>query len=123
MGAEPGQHVRAEQLLDRVEAEEGGEQDRHGRQVGDLVGGRRGDAVGLEAGAIVCGRVELRPTIISVKKTPIDITCAEFWKVWFIPPPAPRSARGRLFITAARLGDANMPIEIPVSSRISANGT
>ena len=42
---------------------------------------------------------------------------AEFWNVWFIAPPAPRSARGRLFITAARLGDANRPMEIPMSSK------
>ena len=61
--------------------------------------------------------------IISVKKTPIESTWAEFWNVWFIAPPAPRSARGRLFITAARLGEANMPIEAPISSRISPNDT
>ena len=59
--------------------------------------------------------------IISVKKIPIERTCAEFWKVLFIPPPAPRSLRGRLFITAARLGEANIPIEIPISARIAAN--
>ena len=33
-----------------------------------------------------------------------------------MPPPAPRSPAGRLFITAARLGEANIPIEIPLSS-------
>ncbi len=27
-----------------------------------------------------------------MKKIPIESTWAEFWKVWFIPPPAPRSA-------------------------------
>ena len=56
---------------------------------------------------------------MSVKKIPIESTWAEFWNVWFIPPPAPRSSAGRLFITPARLGDANMPIEMPVSPRIS----
>ena len=59
--------------------------------------------------------------IISVKKIPIDSTWAEFWKVWFMPPPAPRSPAGRLFITAARLGEANMPIETPLRNRIAAN--
>ena len=38
-----------------------------------------------------------------------------------MPPPAPRSPAGRLFITAARLGEANMPMEMPLSSRIAAN--
>jgi len=56
-----------------------------------------------------------------VKKIPIERTWAEFWKVWFIPPPAPRSPGGRLFITAARLGDANIPIEIPLSASTRAN--
>ena len=59
--------------------------------------------------------------IISEKKIPTDSTWAEFWKVWFMPPPAPRSPGGRLFITAARLGEANMPIEMPLMNRIAAN--
>ena len=58
--------------------------------------------------------------ISRVKKIPIEITWAEFWKVWFMPPPAPRSSGGRLFITAARLGEANIPIEIPLKARIAA---
>ncbi len=70
---------------------------------------------------IACGSVEDSPAIISVKKIPIEITWAEFWKVWFMPPPAPRSPVGRLFMTAARFGEANMPIEIPLSARIAAN--
>ena len=37
-----------------------------------------------------------------------------------MPPPAPRSPGGRLFITAARLGEANIPIEIPFRNRIAA---
>ncbi len=56
-----------------------------------------------------------------MKKIPIESTWAEFWKVWFIPPPAPRSPGGRLFITAARLGEANIPIEMPTSASTSAN--
>ncbi len=59
--------------------------------------------------------------IISVKKIPIESTWAEFWKVWFMPPPAPRSPGGRLFITAARLGEANSPIDTPISNSTAAN--
>ena len=35
-----------------------------------------------------------------MKKIPIESTWAEFWNVWFMPPPAPRCCAGRLFITA-----------------------
>src|ERR1700759_2702381 len=69
---------------------------------------------------MVSESVEYSPTIKSEKKMPIEITWAEFWKVWFMPPPAPRSPGGRLFITAARLGEANIPIEIPLKARIAA---
>ena len=62
-----------------------------------------------------------RPTIISVKKMPIESTWAEFWKVGFMPPPAPRCWAGRLFIMPARLGEANAPIESPIKSRMPAN--
>ena len=68
---------------------------------------------------IVSGSVADSPMIMSVKKIPIDSTWAEFWKVWFMAPPAPRSPLGRLFITAARLGEANMPIDAPMSSRMA----
>ena len=68
---------------------------------------------------MVSGSVKASPMIISVKKIPIDSTCAEFWKVWFIAPPAPRPRRGRLFITAARLGEANSPIDAPIRDRIA----
>ena len=56
-----------------------------------------------------------------MKKMPIESTCAEFWKVWFIAPPAPRCSGGRLLITAARFGEANSPIEAPISRRIAPN--
>ena len=43
------------------------------------------DAVRLQAARSACaGRVDARPTIISVKKIPIENTCAEFWNVWFM---------------------------------------
>ena len=61
--------------------------------------------------------------IISVKKIPIDSTCAEFWKVWFIPAPAPRCSAGRLFITPARFGEAKAPIASPIRKRIAENST
>ena len=69
----------------------------------------------------MCGSELASPRIISEKKTPTESTWAEFWKVWFMPPPAPRSPGGRLFITAARLGEANNPIEIPSHSSTAAN--
>ena len=66
---------------------------------------------------------EARPTIISVKKTPIESTLAEFMNVASIPAPAPRCGGGSAFITPALFGDANRPIPIPFSSRTSANQT
>ena len=71
--------------------------------------------------AIVCGRLPASPAIISEKKIPTDSTWAEFWNVWFMPPPAPRSPGGRLFMIAARFGEANIPIAIPFISSTSAN--
>ena len=70
---------------------------------------------------IASGSVAARPRIMSVKKIPIESTWAEFWKVWFMPPPAPRSPAGRLFITPARLGEAKRPIEIPFNASTAAN--
>jgi hypothetical protein len=55
-----------------------------------------------------------------VKKIPIESTCAEFWNVWFMPPPAPRCRAGMLFITPARFGAAKAPIDSPISSRTAA---
>ena len=53
------------------------------------------------------------PMMISVKKIPMDSTCAEFWKVVFIPDPAPRSAAGRLFMTPVRLEAPNVDMPGP----------
>ena len=55
-----------------------------------------------------------------VKKKPMDRTLAEFWKVFSMPPPAPRWLAGRLFITALVLGAAKRPRESPTSRRRSA---
>ena len=111
--ARPARALPSE-VLDRVVAEEGGEQDRDRRRVRDALrdgaARRRAPRARRSSRAAACAA---SPTIISVKKIPIEITWAEFWKVWFIPPPAPRSPGGRLFITAARLGEANMPHRHP----------
>jgi len=56
-----------------------------------------------------------------LKKKPMDSTVAEFWKVVIMPEPEPRAYVGRLFITLARFGDENMPMPIPLHSRITAN--
>jgi hypothetical protein len=59
--------------------------------------------------------------IIRLKKIPIDRTWAEFWKVVFIPDPAPRCSAGRLFMTAARLGEPNEAMASPVKKSTIAN--
>ena len=59
--------------------------------------------------------------MISVKKMPMDRTMAEFWNVALMPAPTPRWSGGRLFMMPARLGEANRPMPMPFSSRISAN--
>ncbi len=52
---------------------------------------------------------------------PIDSTVAEFWKVAAIPAPAPRWRGGMEFMIPARLGEENMPMPTPLSTRIAAN--
>ena len=59
--------------------------------------------------------------MIRLKKKPIDSTIAAFWKVVIMPAPEPRASAGRLFITSARLGEENMPMPMPLISRIAAN--
>ena len=70
---------------------------------------------------IAWGRVADSPTITRVKKMPIDRTWAEFWKVEFIPEPAPRCWGGRLFMTPARLGLAKAPMARPFNNNNRAN--
>lgn len=41
----------------------------------------------------------------TVKKIPMESTFAEFWKVVFMPDPAPRCSGGRLLMTPARFGE------------------
>ena len=88
----PASTCGPEQVLDRVVAEEGGEQDRDRRQRRHVVrggGGRRRAPAGRRSSSPAASTAS--PMIISVKKIPIDSTWAEFWNVWFIAPPAPRS--------------------------------
>ena len=87
---------RAEQLLDRVVAEEGGEQAADRRLVGHQVRGWRGHARGDQpAGTGATGRSAARPRVTMVKNRPMDSTVAEFWNVFSMPAPAPRwSAAG-----------------------------
>src|ERR1700683_4456620 len=52
--------------------------------------------------------------MIRVKKIPMESTWAEFWKVVFMPDPAPRSAAGRLFITPVRFDEPKDDITRPM---------
>jgi len=111
----------SDQVLNRVVAQEGGEQDRHRWLVGGLERLVRPHAVGLKSGRHRVRQARGQPDDHQVKKIPIDSTCAEFWNVWFMPPPAPRSEAGRLFMTPARFGEANIPIETPLRNSTAAN--
>ena len=59
--------------------------------------------------------------MIRVKKIPIESTWAEFWKVVFIPDPAPRCWAGRLFMTPARLGAPKAAMVRPVKNNRMPN--
>ena len=62
------------------------------------------------------------PEIMSVKKIPMERTMAAFWKTPDIPAPAPRWSGGRLFMIAARLGEANSPMARPLIAIRMAKG-
>ncbi len=53
----------------------------------------------------------------------MESTWAEFWNVVFMPLPAPRCWAGRLFITAARFGEAKPPFPMPLRKMMPANTT
>ena len=65
------------------------------------------------------GSVEESPTMIRLKKMPIDSTMAEFMNVPAMPAPAPRWSGGRLFMIPVWLGAANSPMARPLR-KISA---
>ena len=60
---------------------------------------------------------------MTVKKTPIDRTIAEFWNVVAIPAPAPRWSEGSEFMMAARFGEVNSPMDRPMRRRRRPNQT
>ena len=68
----------------------------------------------------VAGHDTGHPTIISEKNTPIDSTIAGVLEGGVMPAPRPVAA-GRLFIIAARLGEANRPSPTPFSSSRTPN--
>ena len=112
-----------EQVLHRVRAQEGGEQGGHRGEVRHLVRCGLGHALGDQAVVQALGRSPMdSPTIISEKKMPMDSTCAEFWKVVFIPEPAPRCSGGRLFMTPSRLGAPKAPMVRPMDEQQDAEG-
>ena len=113
--------VGREQVLDRVDAEDRGEQRRDRRQAGDLVGDACGHALLLEAALSSCaGRLLASPAIISEKNTPIDSAVPEFWNVERIPEAAPRWRAGTLLMIEDELGALNMPDADPVERRSAA---
>jgi len=67
------------------------------------------------------GRVAARPTIIRLKKTPIDSTMPEFWNVARMPDAWPRSSAGTEFMTAVVLGGVNTPMPTPFRKIRNAN--
>src|SRR5487761_1618275 len=62
-----------------------------------------------------------RPTIISVKTTPMDTAVPEFWNVARIPDAEPRLRGGTLPMIEEELGEANIPLPIPFRATSSAN--
>src|ERR1035437_1257654 len=61
------------------------------------------------------------PSVMTVKKKPIESTDAEFWKVFNMAPPAPRRLAGSEFMTAEEFGAAKRPIDSPTSNKSAAN--
>jgi hypothetical protein len=68
----------------------------------------------------VCGRLLASPAIISEKKTAIETAVPEFWNVARMPDATPRWCAGTLPMIEEELGEANMPLAIPLSAISSA---
>ena len=85
-----------------------------------LVGGGGGDAVGLEATAHRGGQAGCQPDDQEREEDADREDLSGVLEGLVHAAAGATVARGRLFITAALLGEANMPIEIPFSSRIAA---
>src|SRR5580698_3978735 len=69
----------------------------------------------------VRGRLEARPAISRLKKTPMDKDMPEFWKVDRMPDAEPRCPAGTALMIAAVLGEANRPEPMPLPKISSAN--
>src|ERR1700753_413846 len=68
----------------------------------------------------VSGRVLDSPAIMTEKNTAIDTAVPEFWKVDRIPEAAPRIRAGTLPMIDEELGEANMPLPMPLTAMITA---
>ena len=62
---------------------------------------------------MVLGREAARPTIIRLKKTPIDSTMPVFWNVARMPEAWPRWAGGTEFMMAVVFGGTKTPMPTP----------
>src|SRR5260370_40983313 len=92
-----------------------------GGRVAALAAAAAGTAWAVGPWDRAAGRGADRPVMMRVKKIPMDSTMAAFWLVVAMPAPWPRWSGGRLFMMAARFGDANRPIASPLASSSTAN--
>ena len=100
-------------MLDRVVAEEGGEQGADRRERADLVRGAAGTPCAVRPPVSVGGSELASPATISEKKMPMDSTMPAFWKVARMPEAAPRWRAGTLDMIADVFGAANRPLPTP----------
>ena len=61
------------------------------------------------------------PAIISEKNTPMDSAVPEFWNVERMPDATPRCRAGTLPMIEDELGEANIPLPMPLAAMSSAN--
>ena len=113
----------ADEPLDRVVAEERREQHRHGRQVADLrAPSAAGTPCASRPAASVCGQRSREPDDHQREEDPDREHLRRVLEGLVHARRRRRGPRaGRLFITPARFGEANAPIERPIRSRIAAN--
>ena len=67
------------------------------------------------------GKLEANPAIMTEKNTAIETAVPEFWKVERMPEAAPRCRAGTLPMMEEELGEANMPLPIPLAAMSRAN--
>src|SRR5262249_35584791 len=122
-GAGGGQVAKQgpEERTHRVVAEQGGDSTETGGREAIRVAAAGGIPCARSPWKRVAGSEAARPRMMRVKKIPMDKTVPEFWKVVLMPAPAPWRCGGRLFMIAARFGEANSPMPAPLSRRTRAN--